>query len=357
MAEPELTKLAYKTLQFSKSLAGLAHKSLSTKIMEILAPSAVPNLQPISRELLFELRKSINHLEDSDWQDAEDGIYPKAQLFEAPWLDWAGNYPLVWLDLPSTWERRKGNKIHDLPNEIDKAKFPDYYLQNFHHQTDGYLSNHSANLYDLQVEILFNGTADAMRRRILAPLKKGLKSFNSRKRSSIKLLDVATGTGRTLQQIARAEPGIELIGVDLSLAYLRKANRSLNTHNNRLVQLIRGNAEQLPFETASIQGVTCVYLLHELPLNIREKVLKECWRVLEPGGVFVIADSVQLDDSPKFKLVLDNFYKVFHEPFYRDYINDDIDSKLLKSGFENIEAESFFMTRVWSCNKPFNQES
>ena len=183
MAQPELAKLAYQTLQLSKSLAGLAHKGLSTKLMELVAPSAAPNLEPLPRELLLKLRKSIDHLEHQDWLDAERGVYPKAQLFEAPWLDWAGIYPLVWLDLPSTWERRKVNQVHDLPNEVDKAIYPDYYLQNFHHQTDGYLSNRSAGLYDLQVEILFNGTADAMRRRVLSPLQDGLKAFKGRNRS------------------------------------------------------------------------------------------------------------------------------------------------------------------------------
>ena len=54
-------------------------------------------------------------------------------------------------------------------NEEDAYKLLNYYLQNFHYQTDGYLSDLSANLYDLQVEILFNGAADAMRRRIITP--------------------------------------------------------------------------------------------------------------------------------------------------------------------------------------------
>ena len=61
--------------------------------------------------------------------------------------------------------------MHDLPKKVDKKLYPDYYLQNFHHQTDGYLSDHSAGIYDIQVEILFNGSADAMRRRIIKPLK------------------------------------------------------------------------------------------------------------------------------------------------------------------------------------------
>ena len=352
MAQPSLTKFAYQTLQQSKTLAGLAHKELSTKLMELLAPDAMPSIEPIPRELLMELRSSMSALEQLDWHEAEQGIYPKTQLFEAPWLEWASRYPLVWLDLPSTWQRRKARNIHDLPNDVDSEIYPDYYLQNFHHQTDGYLSDHSAELYDLQVEILFNGTAASMRRRVLAPLKRGLKRFQSRSSASLRVLDVATGTGRTLQQIRSALPKVELLGLDLSAAYLRQASRSLNSRNGELAQLVRGNAEQLPFADQSVQGITCVFLFHELPSSARQNVLDECWRVLEPGGVLVLADSVQMEDSPKFIPAMENFRRIFHEPYYRDYISDNIEARFQASGFEGIAAESHFMTRVWTAFKP-----
>lgn len=172
MAEQNLTKLAYQTLQQGKSIAGLAHKGLSTKLMELFAPEALPRGSDIGKELLEDLRTSMMELEQIDWQEAEAGIYPKSLLFEAPWIEWFTKYPLVWLDMPSIWERRRERKIRDLPKNIKEEIYPDYYLQNFHHQTDGYLSDHSAEIYDIQVEILFNGTADSMRRRVVSPIKK-----------------------------------------------------------------------------------------------------------------------------------------------------------------------------------------
>ena len=80
--------------------------------------------------------------------------------------------------MPSIWARRRKKRTSDFPKRINLESYPDYYLQNFHHQTDGYLSDYSAGLYDIQVEILFNGTADAMRRRIISPLKNGLKKLS-----------------------------------------------------------------------------------------------------------------------------------------------------------------------------------
>ena len=362
MAQPSLTNLAYKTLQQGKGLAGLIHKELSGKLMEIISPESIPKTEPISRDLLIKVRKAISELEKQDWNDAEKGIYPKSLLFDAPWIEWAKQYPLIWLDMPSTWRRRKEKKTRDIPKQINQNIYPDYYLQNFHHQTDGYLSDHSASLYDLQVEILFNGTADAMRRRVIEPLKEGLKRFDKKIEGDIHILDVATGTGRTLKQIRAACPKAELIGIDLSESYLKKASKYLSYKNKNLAQLIRGNAEKLPFADNSMQAVTCVFLMHELPRKARQNVIHECWRVLEPDGILVLADSVQINDSPQFCSILEDFHKVFHEPYYRDYITDDITERLSSEGFHNINANSYFMTRVWSAYKPvervkLNQEN
>ena len=347
-----VTKLAYQTLQQGKSLVGVAHKEVSTKLMELLAPQGAPKTRPVQPQLLAELQASHQQLLDVDWQEAEQGLYPTSLLFDAPWLDWAARYPLVWLDMPSTWARRSQRNVQDLPRDIEIESFPDYYLQNFHHQTDGYLSDHSASLYDLQVEILFNGTAEPMRRRVLRPLVQGLRAFSDRPASSLRVLDVATGTGRTLRQIRAALPQAQLVGLDLSPAYLRQANRWLSQLPSELPQLVQGNAEAMPFAEGSMQAITCVFLLHELPASARQNVINDCFRVLEPGGVLVLADSVQLADSPAFEPVMDNFRRAFHEPYYRDYIGDDINARLTAAGFSGIRAESHLMTRVWSATKP-----
>ena len=347
-----VTRLAYQTLQQGKSLMGVAHKEVSTRLMGLVAPKGAPKTRPVPPQMLAELQASHQQLLDLDWQEAEQGLYPTSLLFDAPWLEWAARYPLVWLDMPSTWARRSDRNVQDLPRDVDPATYPDYYLQNFHHQTDGYLSDHSASLYDLQVEILFNGTADPMRRRVLRPLVQGLRAFSDRPASSLRVLDVATGTGRTLRQIRAALPQAQLVGLDLSASYLRQANRWLSQLPSELPQLVQGNGEAMPFAEGSMQAITCVFLLHELPGEARQNVINDCFRVLEPGGTLVLADSVQLADSPQFETAMDNFRRVFHEPYYRDYIGDDIDARLSAAGFSGIRADSHLMTRVWSATKP-----
>ena len=351
MARNPITKIAYKTLQQGKSIAGLAHKEISSRIMKLISPDSDLEGFNLDKNLLIEIQKSMDHLREEDWKDGENGIYPTGLLFDEPWLRYITQYPKVWLDMPNTWERRKKQKYNDLPKSIEKEDYPNYYLRNFHHQTDGYLSDFSASIYDLQVEILFNGTADSMRRRILKPLKDGLSKFKDRKSNSVKLLDIATGSGRTLKQLRSSFPKNKILGLDLSDSYLKEASRYIADLDGDLIELIKANAENLPFEDNSMQAISCVYLFHELPRTVREKVLIEMFRVLEPGGSLVLADSIQINDSPNFISIMEGFYKNFHEPFYCDYIKDDIDNKLSEIGFKDIKSNSFFMTKVWSAIK------
>ena len=349
MAREQISKIAYKTLQQGKSIAGFAHKEISTRIMNFVLPDNDFNKLNIDKKLLSDIQKSMALLREVDWLDSEKNIYPQKLLFDEPWLRYLIQYPKIWLDMPNTWDRRRKQNFSDLPHIVDKEKYPKYYLRNFHHQTDGYLSDFSASIYDLQVEILFNGSADAMRRRIIKPLKNGLNNFSNRNKTSIKILDVATGSGRTLKQLRGGFPKEKIIGLDLSGSYLKEASRYISDLDGDLIELIKGNAEELPFENNSLQAISCVYLFHELPRTIREKVLKEFFRVLEPNGILVIADSIQIIDSPDFIQIMENFHKTFHEPFYYDYINDDITSKIKEIGFKNIKSNSFFMTKVWSA--------
>ncbi|MGF1496850.1 MAG: class I SAM-dependent methyltransferase [Elainellaceae cyanobacterium] len=350
MATP-LTKLAYQTLQQSKSYFGLAHKTLSSQLLTLVAPPREPMGVPLSPELLFTIQKRMNDLMEVDWQDAEAGVYPTELLFDNPWMDFVRFYPMVWADLPQIWDRANSKRYKDLPADIRKEDYPQYYLQTFHHQTDGYLSDWSANLYDLQVEILFNGSADAMRRRILAPLKRSLATTNFSNQPQTRVLDIACGTGRTLKLIRGALSDVSLYGTDLSPAYLRKANQLLSEIPGELPQLVQANAEALPYVDGYFHGITCVFLFHELPAPVRQKVINEAYRVTCPGGVFVICDSIQISDSPELLPAMENFPAMFHEPFYRNYIDDDMTTRLQEAGFDSVEIEVHFMSKYWIAHK------
>ena len=74
-------------------------------------------------------------------------------------------------------KRRRTHSAREFTKDARRwlDELPAYYRRNFHYQTDGYLSAHSAALYEHQVELLFRGGADPMRRMIIPPLRAHLQ--------------------------------------------------------------------------------------------------------------------------------------------------------------------------------------
>jgi len=346
---PDWQQTLYHTQQNGKAAFSLAHKNIHSQVRQFLKAAPDPKVNPLSPALLNSLTTARNQLLAEDWQDAEAGIYPKSLLFDDDWLSFAQYYPQVWLDTVTVWQTIRNQTHQQFAPDIDLSGYPDYYLQNFHHQTDGYLGEMSANLYDLQVDLLFNGTSDAMRRRILKPIKQTLSDNNP---ARLNILDVACGTGRTLKFLAATFPKASFHGVDLSPTYLHKAQQLLAATQGIFPQLIQGNAENLPYQDNWFDLITNIYLLHELPVPVRQTVLAECFRVLKPGGILMVMDSIQVKDRPEWEPMLENFPQMFHEPYYRHYINDDIQTRLTQIGFGEIEERPHCFSKSWLAVKP-----
>jgi ubiquinone/menaquinone biosynthesis C-methylase UbiE len=56
------------------------------------------------------------------------------------------------------------------------------------------------------------------------------------------------------------------------------------------VNLLQRDAADLGFADASYERVILFFLLHEMPLDVRQRTLTEALRVLKPGGQLVIVD-------------------------------------------------------------------
>jgi hypothetical protein len=110
------------------------------------------------------------------WQDlanVEAGLYPLPVDRDGSLLTLLHRSRLFFEDLPEIYRRRKSGGRREVVNEKTAGKRPRYYLQNFHFQSGGWMTEESAKRYDTQVEVLFNGTANAMRRQALPQLREG----------------------------------------------------------------------------------------------------------------------------------------------------------------------------------------
>lgn len=136
-----------------------------------------PIFKPQNKPVLKELRRAYFDLFRQDRANVEAGIYPDPVDRELRLRDLPKtiNRARRFLDDVSEVDRRRldrdGTEVRQ-SDAADPKRFPAYYRQNFHYQTDGWLSEDSAEIYDHQVEALFTGAAGAMRRGALAELAK-----------------------------------------------------------------------------------------------------------------------------------------------------------------------------------------
>ncbi|HEY5044398.1 MAG TPA: class I SAM-dependent methyltransferase [Solirubrobacteraceae bacterium] len=99
-------------------------------------------------------------------------------------------------------------------------------------------------------------------------------------RAGERVLDVATGTGMVAAELRR-RADCSVVGLDQSPAMLAGA-RARFAGDGARVELVEGQAEQLPFADASFDALTFTYLLRYV--EDPPATLRELARVVRPGG-------------------------------------------------------------------------
>lgn len=294
------------------------------------------------------LAKGALALMARDLANVRTGLYPLPSDLAPRPLTATRDAMRYWRDLPRVAERRAAKIAQEPTDEATQDAYPRYYLQNFHYQSGGWLTRESAALYDTQVEILFGGLASAMRRQALVPIGEHLNAHGVPNGDGLRLVDLGTGTGNLLAMAAEAFPALTLDGLDLSPAYLDRARRRLS---GRKVSWHQAPAEAIPLPDASVDLITASYLFHELPAKIRPRVLLEVARVLKPGGLIVIVDSLQLGDTPSLDPVLKSFPAQFHEPYFQSWIETDVTALFAMAGLVMHQTTPAYLSKVFVVAK------
>jgi ubiquinone/menaquinone biosynthesis C-methylase UbiE len=102
-------------------------------------------------------------------------------------------------------------------------------------------------------------------------------------------LEVGVGTAWAFARIVAASGPEGAVGIDLAAGMIEVARRRLRRETGiTFAPLLLADARRLPFASAAFDCLLCTYTLEVLPDDALLPVLRECRRVLRPGGRIVL---------------------------------------------------------------------
>lgn len=144
----------------------------------------------------------------------------------------------------------------------------------------GRMFDQIARRYDLLNRINSLGLDKSWRRRTVGSL--GLKA-------GARALDLATGTADLPLEILRQFGDVKVVGLDPSRGMLDVGQQKISRRAlDEVVELVEGDAQALPFEAASFDGITMAFGIRNVP--DRARALREMVRVLRPGAKAAILE-------------------------------------------------------------------
>lgn len=114
-----------------------------------------------------------------------------------------------------------------------------------------------------------------------------------------RVLELGSGTGHTLTTVAaQVGAGGLVVGLDLSHGMTEIARRRvMRSRPDAAVAVVQADARRMPVRSHSVDAVTTSFTLELMPTDDIPATLRECRRVLRPGGRLVVV-SLSLPEEP-----------------------------------------------------------
>ncbi|MEO0995962.1 MAG: class I SAM-dependent methyltransferase [Pseudomonadota bacterium] len=200
-------------------------------------------------------------------------------------------------------ERNRGyfesKRADDPPADSSRLHLdPDLRMPDYYEDVEWHLQPGGLDGYDLNGPAAFAGfiphvfsrggfAAVAVGDNLLEQRRAVIRQF--RKSAYRRIYDPGCGGSGTLGLCRERFPDAELVGGDLSAGVLKSGIES-SERMGWNVELRQEDARHTKEPDGGVDGVISYALHHELPPDISHDVLREMYRILEPGGDIVISD-------------------------------------------------------------------
>jgi ubiquinone/menaquinone biosynthesis C-methylase UbiE len=315
--------------------------------LSVVRPSMRKKIRSLSEKDFRRLKQIIAEVWLLIQQDSERiaaGIYPTSVLQPDLSMGHWGQLLQIWIRGYRFSNQSNSNlsrRTLDLDDMEALRDIPGHYRQHFNYAGNSFLDPDAASMYEHQMELLFLGAMDAMRRLLLAPMK---KAFRFSEGEGLRFLEIGCGAGRMTRFVKLAFPKAKITVLDASPAYLKEAQKNLMEFSR--IDFTQGDALDLPFRDGRFDAVYSSFMLHEMSLEIRRKVLAEAYRVLADRGWLGFVDLLQYDDHRELNWTLDQPWFIGQEPFIKDYAMNSVSGALQRLGLEHVTYERGFLCKA-----------
>lgn len=182
------------------------------------------------------------------------------------------------------------------------------------------------------------------------------------------VLDIATGTGDLAINLTKTGAK-KIVGLDLSEGMLEVGRKKINDKGlSKRIEMVQGDSEALPFEPDSFDAITVAFGVRNFE-NL-EKGLSEIYRVLKPGGIFVILETSVPTKFPfkqGYQLYTKYLLPVIGKLFSKDKVaysylsesaaafpyGETLNNILRKTGFINVEdkPQTMGVATIYTASK------
>jgi len=150
-----------------------------------------------------------------------------------------------------------------------------------------------------------------------------------------RMLDEGCSSGGSEPIYCAAYPNAELHAIDVSAGMIRYAHAKMETRG-LAVHFSQQNAEKTDFPDNHFDLIVSNIMLHETSAKALPKIMKECYRILKPGGVVVHLDvplrNNQLDLYTQWYRDWSTHFN--NEPFWGSLHDMDVKAKIIAGGFK-----------------------
>jgi ubiquinone/menaquinone biosynthesis C-methylase UbiE len=158
-----------------------------------------------------------------------------------------------------------------------------------------------------------------------------------------RILDMGCSVGHSTLPYVDAYPDAEIHAIDVAAPMLRYGHARAEALGKR-IHFSQQNAECTNFADSSFDLVVSHILLHEIPPFAIRNVMRECYRLLAPGGLMLHVEAPLYRHMDAYMAFLYDWQTVNNnEPFWSAMRDLDLQAEAIAAGFEADKVREVFV--------------